>query len=233
MSSFFSFCYDDCVKILTDSAWLDHNGILVRVTSKVFSAPVLPISFTFRGDATICVDTLTRLSEYVDQLATFDTVDSVLPVIVSFFSKLRHEGHKDAEFLIGLFSEASGPQHFYVALHDRSGFEPFTAVNPAKQISAGAEISWNDIAESGAIAEDLKRSDFPDRFGHAVMNAMRKPAKIPGSDRKVVGLGGFVELTTITRLGAATKRIFDYNDVIGKPLPASVETNNHGGAAHA
>ena len=202
MSSFFSFCYDDCVKILTDSAWLDDNGILAKVASKVFSAPSLPISITFRGDAQICVQTLINLANYIDNVAIFYTVDSVYPVIFRFFENLRHEGHKDAEFLIGLFSEASGPQHFYVALHDRSGFEPFTAVNPAKQISAGAEISWHDIAESGATAEDLKRSDFPDRFGHTVMNAMRKPAKIPGSDRSVVGLGGFVELTTITRLGS-------------------------------
>lgn len=218
MSTFFSFKYPDCIQILTDTAWLDATGKMVADRSKVFTFPGLPMAVTARGNVDTISRTLGELGQFLDSLATFDAAEAAWHFIKRHFKRLGGGGLAEAEFLFAFHSSTEGPQHYYIPMHPHSGFSAFSAHDCGDQMAGGAAIGWDDIAHLNLGAEDLAKPSFPREFGPHILQAMRKPAKIPGQEMAYVGMGGSCELTTISNSGVITVVLASWDDKVGLPL---------------
>jgi len=227
MSTFFSFRYPDCIQILSDTAWLDETGKMLLDHSKVFIVPGLPMAITARGNVRSAIDTLNGMYDFVNSFATFDAAEAMWHFIKRHFKRLGGAGHVEAEFLFAFWSQTDGPQHFFLPLHPHSGVEPFQAHSCGDQVAGGATISWEDLSHLSLTADAVALPSFPRDYGPDVLQAMRKPASVPGQARQYVAMGGKCELVTIDRAGVSKAVLASWDDRIGEPLQPDLKFRRH------
>jgi len=220
MSAFFSFQYPDCVQLLTDGGFFDTEGNLIHVGSKVMKLPGMPIAMSGRGTASDVFHLAETIGAHIGKLVPLGSVDRILDGIREIFqSTVRNLGSRQAEFIVAAWSEALGPQHYFVHLHGHYPTPAFELANLGAQIAGGPAISWADISHLGVTAGDLADSGFPLIHGVGVMNAMRgKQGRVPGTERDIYGVGGLCELTTVSRTGVQSRILCRYPDELGKPV---------------
>ena len=215
MSAFYSFIHSDRVSLLSDTGIFDPDGIMVATTTKVTRPHGLPVALIGRG-AFVHVRSLHL------QLGSFENkpqrVDDWLAGVRSYLRWRAETGWSaEAEMLIACWSESLGPCHFFFSLHGRYPEHPaFELIRMPAQFGAGPSIDLNDLPpDARSAAGD---DDFPDRFGATVLEAMRRPASIPGQSKEYVGVGGSAELTTITAAGTSTRTLKAWPDMIGEKV---------------
>lgn len=167
------------------------------------------------------------MMEFVNSFASFDAADALWYFVQRHFKRLAGAGHVEAEFLFAFWSLADGPQHFFLPMPPHSGVPPFRAHACGDQAAGGAAICWEDLSHLDLTADDLARSQFPRDYGPDILQAMRKPASVPGQARQYVAMGGKCELVTIDRAGVSKAVLASWNDRIGEPLQLDLKFRRH------
>lgn len=234
MSVYVAAKYDDCIRLLTDGASWDENGVLAKVESKVFTARTLPLAITGRGSDAVTK----RLADTVVTLA--DEAGSVEVAIEGMAQIFRTVQEQHADFInahdahFDMVMAGYAPEHGLFILTIGTAPDnptPYQFRGSWKITVGGPRLAAEVAAKfSVGITDDDKR--FLKVRGVELMDAFRL-APIPeatpwGGKPWAIGAaaGGICELTTITQSGTKTELLKDYHDPIGEPINPYREHGN-------
>jgi hypothetical protein len=190
--------HPDAIYILTDGAGFGEDSQPSALVNKVFPLPHLNAALALRGQFPMLVVLASALSTVA--IDTFDELKRLLPSIALQVASGLRPVMVSVEFdlVVGGFSEASGSDSYGVFSHDRHGLAPwkvhqFGEMSVAPQSDEVQAFLWS-------FPEGMSAKDFtPEVDGLALLNVQRATAE----GGRI--MGGFAQLTKITRQGIGTR----------------------------
>mgnify|MGYP001002900966 CR=1 FL=1 len=222
MSAINAIIQRDAVHLLTDAASYDSAGNLVAAIPKVALLPRINAAMACRGpraSVPLFCDLLNAAASSYDELKakapTF--LRDLRPMLAVTFAYC--ELGDDFDVVVAGISESVGPDAYLVCSHQRYGVEPWTVVQfgGLAMMPADAAMKARVFA---SIPDNVDLVD-PERDGRIILEAQRAFPMDHGGDRNFVGVGGFAQLTSITREGISTRVIHRWSDEVGQPIGAS------------
>lgn len=221
MSATNVFLQSDAVQVLTDGAGYTPEGILQQAISKVVSLPHLNCVVAGRGPALVPAFMSTALGASSNR---YDGMKTLAPEIIEFSSDLFQSTLEacragiEFDVIVAGISETTGPDAFLICNHARYGKPPFELIQLGDinllPGDAGIHDAWLATIPDGAGADDLD----PETHGLSALECQRrfgaKASAVDGLPR----VGGFAQLTTITKAGITTKILKRWGDRIGHPV---------------
>lgn len=210
----------NAVHVLSDTGVFDERGRLLELTNKVWPMPHKNAVICLRGLAPLCA----AIAEIVFRIgyASYDDLRSkVRRDLRSTFdaqtalmrSKGLVSGELKFDVIIAGYSESAGPHSYAFSSYDMS-----------PDCLAWSEISLGPIAPLPSTDEMMARLNLPnadalliERDGLRIANEQRLIPMIPASDHGC-GLGGSLQLTTITTHMITQRIIHRWPDKIGERI---------------
>lgn len=237
MSAFISLVRTDCIEIASDGALYDGAGRLMGVKKKAIAIPEVPMAVFGRGSDAI-VGTLSHLLNITMPIlnllgqASFDEVMKHTEQEVA--PKLRDRTNEaggipdeaQSEIIIAGFSEELGPcatvmRTFGITYdYGERGAErmaPWRFYQLPAYYAAGPDIS-QDIEAMGLKYGALCRDGLAP-YAVDLLTAMRKRKDVNPlveGDEPMHGVGGHVQLVTVTRDDARSEILHTWDDPIGE-----------------
>lgn len=238
MSAFIVLCRDNCIEVVSDGATYTPDGRLMLVKRKAIALPEIPAAIFGRGAENI-VGTLSHLtaitSPMLDIAGRPNTFDDLMKRLETELApKVKEQVDKlgpipaeaQSEIAVAGFSRAMGPSLAIMRTfgieydHGADGKEylaPWKLYRLPQYWCAGPDIA-EDIEAMGVAWDDLCRDGLRP---HAIafMDAMRKKKDVNplvADDVPIYGIGGHVQLVTITRDDARSEILHVWDDPIGE-----------------
>jgi hypothetical protein len=215
MSCFLAVTYADRVELLTDGAWYEPDGTLIKFAEKVWRSPFLSMAITARGDMDAAGLVAGTIIASGMALSFDDTIRAIEQMLVA-----RRAAPPQAvnhyELLIAGISETRGPIQFTFGTLAYDGAAAFTlASRPAMYAGPGMVPAEVAGLGKGAFDEGLgvHGADFMEI-------ARQHPSTSPAhpDEPLLYGIGGHVDLTVVTAAGVTTTRLRTWPDVIGEKI---------------
>ncbi|MFB9952184.1 hypothetical protein ACFFP0_25350 [Rhizobium puerariae] len=229
MTLAYSLVHSDCVQILSDAAHYLPDGTLVDIQQKVHTSPFIPLAVISVGSSAVGKAVCEGIVE-LSEIGSFDMTISLAAQVVERLKGHVPTGH-DFMLIISGISENRGPSHFVAFTKPPYDAPAYTLFHPGTpDIGSGAIINPDDIAAMGVTPQMAQAAgrDFLRLYGAVFAEHMRRkkmqnwmaPEKPP-----LHGIGGFLELTTVTTNGCETERLKTWTeDRIGQKInPVSME----------
>lgn len=212
----------DSVHLLTDAASYDIAGNLVTAAPKVALLPHLNAAVACRGPhiaLPLIADLLGAAASTYDDLKAKAPafICALLPIFEASFAQCQFGS--DFDIVVAGISEMAGPDAYLICSHDRYGAAPFSTV----QLSGLSLLPGDPAIHERVLAtvlSDVEQFDV-ERDGLAVLEAQRAHAVEHAGGRWLTGVGGFAQVTSITRDGISTRVIHRWADEVGQPIGAA------------
>lgn len=216
MSAFYAVVRDDKIEMLTDGAVYEDDGTLTAIKRKVWYSDKIPMAITGRG-ASKAVELMAFAFLLTDVVGSVDnTIDGITKALEKLAEKAAATDVQPAviEMLVAAISETRGPMLLYASNANAYGFD---WLEPYKLYDVGAE--WG-----GGAIPDVSGLDGSDGLRNCGAELFSRMRRIPGPNPakpdlpEVYGIGGHVDLTTITANGVTVERLVEWPDVIGRKI---------------
>lgn len=212
----------DAVRIVSDAASYAADGNLVAVAPKVALLPHLNAAIACRGphiSVPLFADLLGAVASTYDDLKAKAPafIRDLLPMFEASFSQCQFGG--DFDVVVAGISETTGPDAWLVCSHTRYSVEPFSLVQLAGLTLLPGDPAIHEAVRA-AVPHDVEAFDI-ERDGLAVLEAQRAHAVEHAGGRWLTGVGGFAQVTSITREGISTRVIHRWYDEVGQPIGAA------------
>lgn len=212
----------DSVHLITDAASYDSAGNLVAAIPKVALLPHINAAVACRGpraSVPLFADLLSAAASTYDELKahapTF--LRELRPMLDATFAHCEFGAVFDV--VIAGISESAGPDAYLICSHERYGVQPWTVVQFAGLAMMPADAATQELVLA-SIPDDVELVD-PERDGRIILEAQRAFPMDHGGGRVFTGVGGFGQLTSITRDGISTRVIHRWPDEVGQPIGAA------------
>lgn len=223
MSLAYSILHEDRVQLITDGAAYTPDGIAMKFTKKVMTSPHVPMAISSIGH----MKTGEMIAEELIGLSacgSFDITMMLVDKVVSGLSRLQFPQGADIGMIICGWSETEGPCHFMFATKgDGKHVVPFTLLRIyVPEFCNGIEVTADELAAIGVTPDMPRGPDFVEQHVVDYVNIMRgkKGGDYTRPDAEPIhAIGGHLDLTTVTKDGATTKRIHVWSaDRIGERI---------------
>ncbi len=242
MSMFLGFPYADRIEVMTDGACYLPNGYLVFTECKIKCSPDVPAAITGRGNRHV-VDKMTEgaFSYFRDY-----GLAGGLEAMEREFDQWRERGYEGLPFQLymAVYDPVYGPRQFTVSSHADAMYKGTEAMrlNSIYGVAYAAPPLDQDEVKS-FLNEDRLAKGCAD-FGPELCQYLRGRTDYVVDDpekRPIHMVGGHIDLTTVTKTGASTRRLLTWPDLplelidptlkpVFEPTP---ETTNTGQMAEA
>lgn len=212
----------DSVHLITDAASYGADGNLIAVKSKVAMLPQINAAVACRG-AFISVPLIADLLSVA--APTYDDLKATAPALLRallpmFEASFAHcEFGIDFDVVIAGISESDGSDAYLICSHERYGVEPWTVVQFAGLSMMPADAPMQERVFA-SIPDYFELVD-PERDGRIILETQRAFSMDHDNDRALIGVGGFAQVTSITREGITTRVIHRWPDEVGQPIGAA------------
>jgi hypothetical protein len=208
------------VHIICDAASYDERGNLIAAVPKVALLPHLNAAIACRGpriSVPLFADLLPAIATTYDELKTEAPtfLRDLQPMLQASFAHCSLGTEFDV--VVAGISETAGPDAYLICSHTRyGGVQPWTTVQLAELTTLPGDL---DIRARfiDRVPHDIEAFD-PERDGLTVLEAQRAAPIEHAGDKSFVGVGGFAQVTSITRDGIVTKVIHRWPDEIGHQI---------------
>lgn len=214
MSAFYAVAYGDRIELLTDGAIYTDDGTLVGIHEKYFCSDYVPLAITGRGEWAV----VEAFASAIVALSACGSFDRTIDLVAEFLNQKKTAGvPAPCEIIVTGISETDGPTILYFSTTDAynlPGFEPWTLFDVGQEWGGGSSLGEAELAGIDASA------GLAD-CGVALFEAMRrKPGVNPIRPDlpQLYGIGGHVDLTTITKDGCVTRRLRVWPDIVGEKI---------------
>lgn len=193
---------DDAVHLVTDAAYYDASGKLVELRSKVTPSETFQMAIACSGcvkpyQVAIRLEAVRSQSEALAKLR--DVVVGIRAENAAANPTGEATGHNDLMLFAALWSERSGrPEGWVIASHRAflgDAYEPYTLIEVERLACPPSPLH-------------LAPFEAPEQDALALLQCQRSWADADGATI----VGGWGELTTITRQGIAQVRLVDWFD---------------------
>lgn len=218
-----SLVHHDRVEVLSDAATYEKDGTIIELGQKVKVSPTVPMAVMPIGNSLAG----TLLRDFIIMVTATQGFDGTIDFIATMFGKQKGREVPDGKhfgFIISGISETLGPCHYFIFSAPVQEFEQFDMVRwHGREFTNGAVITDSDIEALGITPDMVDGTAFTLRdYGVNIAELMRRKKLQndldPGAP-EVYGIGGFLQLTTITADGATTETIHEWpEDEIGRPV---------------
>lgn len=216
MTLVYSVAHDDCAQILSDGAHYLPDGTLVDISSKIFASPWIPLAAVSAG-STAAGNAVCEAIVEISAIGSFDLAITMAAEIVPRMNGMVPEGH-DFMLIIAGISETRGPCQFMALTKSAFDMPAYTLLDAGKEVGSGAHIDAAALKSIGITPEiaQASGSDFLRSHGGVFADWARhqkgKNWLIPDDWEPIYGIGGFLELTTITPDGCETERLMTWHE---------------------
>lgn len=229
----------DRILMFTDGACYSADGVLLALGAKVLPIVHMRAAIATRGSVIALPIYYLKLAM---AFATFDEMvaDGGRVVEAAYdenFHALTQSGESEVEIIIAGFSESRDqPETWVVSSCERGGLEPFVLTPaPAAIVAPGLDPSVIRARGFNSEADVLARFD-PETDGVFYMEQQRlRPTNTTTGgdhgDRFIIG--GFCQLTEITRRGISQRILKRWPDKIGEPIRPDRSLEIVGAEGHA
>ncbi|RJG51807.1 hypothetical protein D0Z70_22520 [Sphingobium terrigena] len=222
----------DAIHLITDGATYRDDGTVLEIRSKVTPLPAANCALAMRGGTWACQPLAAALS----LCGSFDEIAEVLPDVVAgmtatyeiyFGDRPSHPKH--FEIVIAGWSDNMDRMVAAVALtrqrndpDDPTGFSTFDIYEPGTLFVPGQGCTIPAIDIEATLGRSLTtQADIdaldPGMDGFTLHAAQRRePGLYRG--RAAYIIGGFAELTTVTRHGIESQVIHEWPDAVGQKI---------------
>ncbi|HEV7344542.1 MAG TPA: hypothetical protein VGN60_02800 [Devosia sp.] len=215
MSLFVSFPYEDRIELLTDAASYLPTGLLMMTHSKVRTSKTVPMAVTGRGHSVEIDSMINACLSYAEDAGSFG---QAMIAIEREFDEWRaaseYTGNAFQLYIAGHIEGHGLAQYQICSIPDYplKGMEPMRVNTLYGVIYAGPDTDAERIAD--ILSEDRLRAGARE-FGPDLCQYLRGLKDHSPQDplkRKMHGIGGHIDLTTITATGATTERLLTWPD---------------------
>jgi hypothetical protein len=214
---------NNSVHVLTDAAAYDERGTIIAIAPKVWQMPHLNCLFAVRGPklaAPLVVDAIGGIHTSYDELR--DNIAEDLRRAVAAFEPIFAQCGfgADLDLVIAGISESRGPDSYLIATHRRYGTEPFKVAQMGPLAAAPADPAIQkrllSVLPAGATADSLD----PATDGLRILQVQRDAVVSVGKSAKAMKVvGGFAQLSSVTRDGISTRVLHRWPDcIMGQPV---------------
>ncbi|WP_163269667.1 hypothetical protein [Chelativorans alearense] len=227
MTAFIAAAYEDRIELLTDGATVRDDGTIAILETKGWRSPTVPLAFAGRGNVGALMHIGAILLKLSDCASVNETLEAFTDELADRLPRLRGA---EIDGVVCAISETAGPLIFYFTTSDTvPGAEPFVLYETMPIHGAGSEPPADALAACG----------FPGRLAAEPLSAcgvdlfeiMRrhKMRHLSAGGHLVYGIGGHVDLTTVTADGCTTTRLHEWpEDVVGATIRPSLVTHDDG-----
>jgi len=214
MSAFISVALDDRILLMSDTAVIDGEGRLCALSGKTVRWNTPPMAVAVRGVIGDMSDFLKRkIIPAVGKAITFDDALDRVRAALKWSWPQRNGG---IIILAGI--RANGRPVQYVVTTGQTSLD----VTPLALHEMGNLVVCGDLDEGGLKEAGLDLASLsrdPIRYGPSFFQAFRRPAPYSWSKGKpFVGVGGQLQLTTITAAGCEWRTIAYWPDWLEQPI---------------
>ncbi|WP_139788976.1 hypothetical protein [Manganibacter manganicus] len=208
--------HDDKIELLTDGAVYEDDGTLTAIRRKVWYSDKIPMAITGRGAAK-AVELVAYAFLLTDMIGSVDnTIDGITKALDKLADKAAATESEPAmiEMLVATISETRGPMLLYASNANAYGLdwlEPFKLYDVGREWGGGAPIDPAGLDLSAGLRS----------CGVELFERMRRVSDINPArpDLPAIhGIGGHVDLTTVTASGITVERLRTWPDIIGEKI---------------
>lgn len=224
MTLAYSVLHADCVQILSDAAHYLPDGTVVDIRSKVRTSRFVPLAVTSVGSSNLGDAVCGSIIE-LSEVGNFDLTILMAEELVSRLAGNTPPGH-DLMVIISGISENRGPCHFIAStISPNADIPAFALVHPGTRDWGNGvsdiDVELAAVGATPAVAQALG-PDFLRQYGATLAGMMRRKKMtnwmVPGNV-PLHGIGGFLELTTISASGCTVETIHAWpEDRIGQKI---------------
>lgn len=214
MSMFIGFPYEDRIELLTDGAVYLPNGYLVFTQRKVTCSPDVPAAITGRGDKYTTDKMTAACLSYIKDYGFHEGMIA----IEREFDQWRAAGYDGLPFQLYIagYDEKRGPVQFTVSSHPNVMHEGAEAmrINTLFGIAYGAPPV--DQEEVATFLTEERIAKGCAEFGPELCQYLRGRTDHVIDDpekRQIHIVGGHIDLTTVNKDGASTRRLMTWPDL--------------------
>jgi hypothetical protein len=209
------------VHLYTDGAAFDADGNVIWIGSKVSLCPNIPCAIAFRGSAMVSGILAAEIEGASG--GSFDRLRKEIGGRLLECSKRYTSYFQSCEWgpefdvVVAGWSETDGPSAYRVSSHEQYGDAWVVQGLDGLSCLPGDEsirLRMVEIVKDVADTEEL----LPLDHGLAIMQAQRAPVSHFGGRSHTV-VGGFCQLTSITRAAISTRVLHRWPDQIGSAIP--------------
>lgn len=220
----------DAVHLISDGARYERDGTVLGFLPKTFVLEKARSAIGIRGR------TPHIAPEDLLASANFDEVLRALPDVVRSMQNMLHENEPDENFepfrnfecvAIGWSDIRDQPEAWGISTQVEENSDMFSNVPDFKPFKvfelplliAAPGVSLSSLFGELGSMEDVDALD-PRAAGRAILEAQRRTAyEFDGANVHCVG--GYGEITSVTRSGVGKQRLVDWPDVIGQKIKPS------------
>lgn len=215
----------DRIWFMTDAAAYSSNGVIDNIASKVIRLGHIRSAIAMRGGYENGCVLRYMMEENGQSLGSFDALLQQMPAIIKAATQVYHR--TTFELLFGGYSDARERMETYVC-YSRGGGQAADTNGVRTLVPAATPVALHDMSGAPAPTADLlmkvglgtpipNNLFDPREHGLALMEAQRMH-KTEGGWHCV---GGYAELTTVTREGVTSEILRRWPDKVGEPIRPS------------
>lgn len=217
MSAFISVALDDRILLMSDTAAIDGDGRLCALFSKAIRWNTPPMAVAVRGTASDAGNFLK--AKVIPAISEATTFEGAIERIRSKLRWSRPQRSGNIALVAGVGSNGR-PTQFVLTTGPSSLDVAPLVLHEMDNLVVCGDLDEDGISSAGLDMAALSRD--PVRHGPAFFQAFRRPAAYPWSNGKqLVGVGGQLQLTTITATGCTWRTIAYWPDWLEKPIDPS------------
>ena len=216
MSAFISIALDDRILLMSDTAVVDGEGRLCALSGKTVRWNMPPMAIAIRGLAGDAGGILQR--RILPSVRKTTSFDHALERVRASLRWARPVAERATCILLLAGIQANGrpAQHVVTTGPSDIGIEPL-CLTRMDDIAVCGNLDADGFRAAGLDIAALKHD--PIRHGPAFFQAFRRPVPYPWSDGKAFsGVGGQLQLTTITAAGCEWRTIAYWPDWLEQPI---------------
>jgi len=214
MSMFIGFPFEDRIEILTDGAVYLPNGYLVFTERKVHCSPDVPAAITGRGNR----HTVERMTEACLSYFRDYGFRGGMIAIEQEFDQWRAIGYQGLPFQLYIagYDEERGPCQFTVSSHPDVMHKGAEAMRINTLLGVAYAAPPLDQEEVSAFLNEERLAKGCSDFGPELCQYLRGRTDYVIDDpekRQIHIVGGHIDLTTVAKEGASTRRLLTWPDL--------------------
>jgi hypothetical protein len=217
MTAYISHRLADRIEILSDGAYVDEcTGLLTNICGKAMGYPTLPLVMTGAGTT----GDMQGFYGSILRPAFRDNFDDTMEALAKLSARMNRPrpGNHFAVLVAG-WSEAKGFRHFHMSTDPDHSSKPCHFVEIEDPLFVAGMLSEPEMNAAG-LELDLLQRDGLELRGPRFFQAFRKPvpSRVDPSVEPFCGVGGQLQLTTLTATGIDMRTIAYWPDWLGQRI---------------